>query len=271
MRESIRGARLALCVIFSMSILLSIVGDAYAASELRLLHAVPGGASAQLEVSGDGSPVELEDVGFGTATEYGEAPSGEATLTLVAAGKQIGRSIETLEDGARYTVVAVPHGGGAALRLYADGRPEPGRTRWRMVHAAPELDEADFVLGERVVRRLELGEASDYSTAQPGAYTIAARRPGEEQPLVERADVSLVAGTAQTAYVVGSAGQRTRFAILEDAATAPAVAPDTGLGGLGDDGGPPWSAALLAAALAGALGGALYLRTQARSANPRRG
>jgi len=116
-------------------------------------------------------------------------------------------------------------------------------------------------------------EASDYSTVEPGVYSIGARRPGEQDALVERPDVSLVAGTAQTAYLVGSAGERTRFAILEDAATAPPVAPDTGLGGLGErssPGGPPWAAALLAAALAGTLGGVAFTRARA-AAGRRRG
>jgi len=267
---SIKRARLALCVIFSLSILLSAAGEALAASEVRLLHAVPGGAAAQLEISGgEGSPSDLEGVGFGEATEYGEAPSGDTTLTLMAGGEQLGRSTETLEDGARYTAVAVPGGDGATIRVYADGKPTPGRTRWRIVHAAPELDEAEFVLDDRVVSALGLGEASDYSTVQPGVYSIGARRPGEEDALVERADVSLVAGTAQTAYLVGSAGERARFAILEDAATAPAQAPETGLGGLADDGAPAWPAALLAAALARTLGGAAYLRAQARSGRRR--
>lgn len=238
-----------------MSILLSAAGDALAASEVRLLHAVPGGPTARLDVSADGSSVNLDAIGFGKATEYGEVASGEATLTLTAGDQELGSSTETLEDGARYTVVAVPGGEGATLRLYADGSPTPGRTRWRMVHAAPELDDAEFVLDDRVVSRLGPGEASDYSTVQPGVYSISARRPDEGDALVERPDVSLVAGTAQTAYLVGSAGERTRFAILEDSATAPPVAPDTGLGGLSDDSGLPWGAALLAAVLAGTLGG----------------
>jgi len=254
-----------------MSILLSAAGEAAAASEVRLLQAVPGGDMAQLQISGgDGSPVDLERVGFGKASEYGKAPSGEATLTLVSGEEQLGRSTQTLEDGARYTVVAVPGGDSAILRVYADGKPTPGRTRWRIVHAAPELDETEFVLGERVVSRLGLGEASDYSTAEPGVYTISARRPGETEPLVERADVSLVAGTAQTAYLVGSGGARTRFTILQDAATAPAVAPDTGLGGLSEEkgsvlAGASLATALLAAALAGMLGGAAFIRIGRRS------
>ncbi len=274
MRGSIQRARVALCLIFSMSILLSASGEAFAASEVRLLHAVPGGPPAQLQIGGgDGPAVELEKVGFGKASEYDNAPSGEAVLTLVSGGKQLGRSSETLEDGARYTVVAVPGGEGATLRLYADGQPAPGRTRWRMVHAAPELDQAEFMLDDRVVSRLSLSEASDYSTVEPGVYGIGARRPGETEPLVERPDVSLVAGTAQTAYLVGSGGERTRFTILEDAATAPPVAPDTGLGGLGERSspdGPPWAAALLTAALAGMLGGAAFTRARA-AAGRRRG
>jgi hypothetical protein len=57
-----------------MSILLSAGGEALAASEVRLLHAVPGGTPAQLRAGGgDGPPVDLEGVGFGKATEYREA------------------------------------------------------------------------------------------------------------------------------------------------------------------------------------------------------
>lgn len=260
MTRRTRPARLTLCLIVSVSILLSATGDALASAEVRLLHAVPGTPTAQLEVqAGEGSPSTLDGVGFGRASDYSNTPAGEATFTLTAGGNQAAETAEALEDGARYTVVAVPEGDGIALRVFADGEPTPGRTRWRMVHVAPELDEVEFVLADRAIGRLGFGEAGDYSTVQPGAYTVGARRPGEKQPLVERSDVSLVAGTAQTAYLVGSAGKRTRFAILEDAATAPPVAPATGLGGADSS---AWPAALLAAALAGALGGAAFLRVR---------
>ena len=258
---SIKRARLALCVIFSLSILLSAAGEALAASEVRLLHAVPGGAAAQLEISGgEGSPSDLEGVRFGEATEYGEAPSGDTTLTLMAGGEQLGRSTETLEDGARYTAVAVPGGDGATLRVYADGKPTPGRTRWRMVHAAPELDEAEFVLDDRVVGRLEAGSDTGYETVEPGTYSLTARRPGDKDAMVKSPTVDLVAGTAQTAYLVGSGGEPTRFVVLQDAASAPDVAPATGLGGPGSGEGRSWLLALLAAAVAGAGGGFAYSR-----------
>ena len=52
-------------------------------------------------------------------------------------------------------------------------------------------------------------------------------------------DLSLVAGTSATAYVVGSAGERIRFVVLEDAASGPAAGPATGLGGL-TRGDRPW-------------------------------
>lgn len=262
MRGPIKRARLALCLIVSVSILLSAAGEAFAAAEVRLLHAVPGGAGAELGISG-ADP--LPAVGFGKATDYGSAPAGGVTLTLSAGGDELGSSSEQLRDGGRYTVVAIPgEGGGASLRLFTDGEATPGQTRWRMVHAAPELDDTEFVLDDRVVAELGLGEANDYSTVEPGAYDIGARRPGEQRALVERSDVSLVAGTAQTAYLVGSAGERTRFAILQDAATAPSVAPDTGMGGLAGDGGAPWLLALLGAAIAGTLGGLTVARLSRR-------
>ena len=76
--------------------------------------------------------------------------------------------------------------------------------------------------------------------------------------------MTAIAGTAATAYAVGSAGERTRFVVVADGVAAPSGGPDTGLGGLSGDEGAPWLAALLAALAAGALGGVLYTRAPRR-------
>lgn len=263
MRRPIK--RVALCIIVSMSILLSAAAaEALAATEVRILHAVPGAAKAELKVEGaEGEATTLPPVGFGEASEYSSPQAGSVTATVLVDGRPFAGTTELEGDG-RYTIVASLKADSEIVTLYEDGRAVAGKTRWRVVHAAAELDTAELMLDGRSLGELGRGEEADYSTVEPGVHTIGARRPGEEGALVESPDVSLVAGTAQTAYLVGSGGEPTRFTVLQDDASAPSVAPATGLGGLGDDGGPSWRAALLAAALAGALGGAAYAGANVR-------
>ena len=82
--------------------------------------------------------------------------------------------------------------------------------------------------------------------------------------MIEQTGVNLAAGTASTAYAVGSGGERTRFVVVQDGVDAPAGGPATGLGGLSGDDGAPWLAALLAALAAGTLGGVAYTRAARR-------
>ena len=117
-------------------------------------------------------------------------------------------------------------------------------------------------LGGRSLGELKNGQASRYFDREPGSYRLTAGKPGGGGMLVS-SDLSLVAGTSATAYVVGSAGERIRFVVLEDAASGPAAGPATGLGGL-TRGDRPWLPALLAALLAGGAGGLLYSHVSRR-------
>lgn len=239
------------------AILLSVsAAQASAAVQVRFLHAVPGGPGAELRLSGADAS---EPVGFGEATGYVSATASSAEATIVSGAKQLGDVIEIPDEG-RHTIVLSKSGTEVAATLMKDGPPAPGRTRWRMAHAAPEVDEAEFVIDGNTVGRLRQGDNTGYDITEPGAHTLGARRPGEQQAMVESPEVDLVAGTAQTAYLVGSGGEPTRFVVLQDAASAPEVAPDTGLGGLASSETPAWLFALLAALMAGSAGGMAYAR-----------
>lgn len=227
-----------------------------AATEVRFLHAVPGGPGAELRLTGAPS---AEPVGFGEATEYASSDADAVEATVFTGGEQLG-SVTKIPGEGRYTLVVRKSGEKLVTTLVKDGEATPGRSRWRMVHAAPEVDEAEFVLDGRPIGRLRQGDDSGYTTVEPGAYSVGARRPGEDGLMVRNPGVDLVAGTAQTAYLVGSGGEPTRFVVLEDSASAPEVAPATGLGGLGADEGPAWLLALFAAVASGAAGCLAYTR-----------
>lgn len=248
-----------------LAILLSLpAGEAFAATQVRLLNAVPGAGSAELKLSGADGPATPPAVGFGEATDYLSAPAGPVRATVLLAGRPFA-DLDELPQGVRTTIVATRRGPAQkGLALYEDGKAVPGRTRWRMVHAAPELDKAEFTVDDRVVGRLGKGEKTGYRTIEPGTHSAAALRPGDDEAIVERPDMSLVAGTAQTAYLVGSGGEPTRFVVLEDHVAAPGVAPATGLGGL-DHNDRPWLASLAAALLAAVFGGLAHARARAAS------
>ena len=222
------------------------------AAEVRLVHAVPAAAGAQLSVGGRelGSPV-----GFGEAGGYTSTRSGGVRVSLVpgGGGKALATRTLSLRNG-RYTVVAAPSGSGVVLRSYRDGSPRDGTARVRAIHAAGEIDEADLKVDEKTVARdVKPGAATPYLELPPGSYSFAMMRPGGGgDPLASKSGVELVAGTSSTAVVVGSGGEPTRMVLAPEGSSAPAQGPDTGLGGMDD--GPSWVLALLAALLAGSVG-----------------
>ena len=262
-----RGMRAAAGVIATALILLSAsAGQAAAATKVNFVHAVPGAGDATLEVSGgSGAAATLSGVGFAEASKYSTGPSGRVTITLTVGGKQAAKTTETFEDGAGYTVVAEPDAGGkVALMAYRAGQAQAGSARVRAAHAAGELSRADFMAGDHKLGTLARGDTGNYATMEPGSYELTARRPGTPDAVIEQPGVSLAAGTASTAYAVGSGGERARFVMVQDAVDAPQGGPATGMGGLAGDDGTPWLAALLAALAAGALGGVAYTRTARR-------
>lgn len=248
-----------------MTILLSLTGasQAAAATQVRFLHALPGGPTAELTVSGGSGPAAtLPTVGFAKTSAAKPGPSGAVTVTLSAGGKKVASAKETLPDGGRYTIVAEKGSGSTpAFKVYRAGKPVPGKSIVRAVHAAPEVGRVTMSLSGNGWGTIGYGQDTGYKPADPGTYDLSATKPGSKTALLSQKGVTATAGTAATAYAVGSAGERTRFVVVQDAVAAPAGAPETGLGGLaGSEGSTPWLAALLAAVAAGTLGGVLYTR-----------
>ena len=161
-----------------------------------------------------------------------------------------------LEDGSAYTIVAVPKGKSAELKLFADGSPTAGKARLRLIHASAELGMPDAKLnGKTVAEYLEFGEATPYWTVAPGTYELEIQNPENGDDVMDPQNAALSAGTSWTGVVIGGGGEKARTVLLSDLVSAPTAAPQSGFGGLIDGEGPPWGLAALAALLAGTLGG----------------
>ena len=243
------------CMMLVVTMLIAVSASNAWALEVRLVHAVPGSGSARLS-AGNAS---TGPVGFGGVSSEVKAPDGKLTLRLLGAeGNQtLARANKTLRGG-RYTVVATKSGDNAALLVFRDQGAKKGRAGLRVIHAAPELGNADLTAdGKPVAKALGFEDASPYKELEPGSYKLEATRPsGNGGALASKSGVNLEAGTSATAVLAGSGGRPTTIVVASDAAVAPPKAPKTGLGGLAGD--TPWIAALLAALAAGAVGGAGY-------------
>jgi hypothetical protein len=254
-------------------LLLTSASAANASASVRFVHAVPGAASATLNVSVDGSGQSTAPVAFGEVSRAIELEAGDARLTVAPAsgGDALTETEETLDDGASYTVVALPKrdGDAAELRVFADGKADTGKALLRTIHAAPELGKPDVRAGDRTVAEgLTYADATDYVDVPPGTTELSVSRAGGKGgPLATKQDVPLTAGSATTAVVVGSGGEEMRILALSDGTAAPTGAPETGLGGLAaeEDSGPSrLTVALLSALVAAGLGAAGWVLTGRR-------
>src|SRR4051794_11828077 len=243
------------CMMLVATMLVAVSASNAWALEVRLVHAVPGAGSARLS-AGNASTAA---VGFGGVTSGVKAREGQVTLRLLGAeGNQtLARTTKTMRGG-RYTVVATKSGDNTTLLVFRDQGAKKGRAGLRVIHAAPELGNADVTAdGEPVTKALAFEDASPYKELEPGSYKLEATRPsGKGGALATKSGVNLEAGTSATAVLAGSGGRPTTILVASDSTAAPSKAPKTGLGGL--SGSTPWMAALLAALAAGVLSGGGY-------------
>ncbi len=251
------------CVVVALLMLLGPAAQAaFAAAYVRFIDAQPGASAANLEVSSSGL---TESAGgpasFGQLTPYANAAPGEASLRL-ATGSQHATKSTRLVDGGHYTVAATGSGANTRLLVYSDGPAKPGAARLRLLHLAPELGAPNVELsGRPIAQALRFGQSTGYLDLTPGAYTLTLSAPHRSQP-ISSARITLVAGTASSAIVTGSAGAPVHAQLAQDVTATPGGPPPTGLGGLARGAGPAWLAVALIALAGGGLGGALARRSK---------
>jgi hypothetical protein len=235
-------------------------------ARVRFLQAVAGGGSARVEVVSATTGVRTSAGGestFGEITPYAAVSSGAVRLELVAPRTHATATAQLI-GGARYTVLATGSGASAALHLYRDGGATAGTAKLRVIHAAPELGTPDIALGGRpVAQGLSFGSTSGYMSVTPGSEQLAVMAP-QGNRTVASTTVSLAAGTATTAVLIGTGGEPVRVVTAQDTTVTPGGPPETGLGGLTDGGGPRWLLIIAAMLAGGALAGAMHATARRR-------
>jgi hypothetical protein len=268
MRAGKRVVWWAAALIASQLMLLAVAaGSAFGDAQVRFVHAVPGEGTSRLDASEGGITEKIADgIGFGQIGSYASVPAGRVIFEArrSGGGKLIAAAEEQLRNGAHYTVVAIGNGE-ATLALIRDASARAGEARLRTVHAASELGEVDVRLGNRRIASLfGFEDVAPYADVDPGAYELRITRPSDGSELATAGGVSLSAGSASTAFIVGTSGERLQIITDTDRTAAPVGAPATGLGGLADED-SHLLLALLAGLLAAALGAAGYAAVTGRS------
>jgi hypothetical protein len=192
--------------------------EALADAFVRFVHAVPGAPSARLSAGTGGQLAPLGTEPFAGASAYGDVPAGTYDWSLNAAngGKQLAKGAGVAFSDGSWTLIATAKDGDVQMLKFRDKRPREGVARLRVIHAAPELGAPNLMVDSRTVAKtVPFGKATEYLTLKPGTHGLSAVVPSSSQMVVEQR-VTVKAGQAKTAIVMGTRGMSTRVVTVLD-------------------------------------------------------
>ena len=180
-------------------------GDA----NLRVAHLSPDAPNVDVYV--DEEPV-LEDVAFGTFSEYLALAPGTYGVQITAAGDAETVVFDEDLDVAEGSVTAAALGEIGeenqpfSVEVFEDDLSDPGEeARVRAIHASPDAPNVDITVeasGDALFEDVGFGEAGA-TTVPAGEYVLEVRAAGEEGEPVATFDVELASGTVYTAAAAG--------------------------------------------------------------------
>ncbi len=184
--------------------------DARGTSMVRFVNAMPGGNP--VSVSSDSVAV-FSSVKFGDVTPYQELRENIKTFALGTPGAMTGTAsnTETMRDGGRYTIFALPdRDGGASLKITRDElAPEAGKARIRVVHAAPGLDDVDVMMSgqkDALFDDVDYGSEAGFKDVAPGNASFVIRHKDRDLAVANLKAMTLKAGSAYTIVLIGRPG-----------------------------------------------------------------
>lgn len=181
---------------------------------IRFAHLSPDAPTTDIDLGIEGVPV-LDGVPFGTVTPY-----------LVLPAKTFNVSVKPTEedspifegqlglDAQAYTIAAMgevaDENQPLTVKRYVDSvfAPPSGKTRVRLVHAAPDAPAVDVTVegtDTTLFDDVAFGQASNYATVDAGNYTTEIRPATEadDAEVVTTFDARLPAGAVVTVFAMG--------------------------------------------------------------------
>jgi hypothetical protein len=176
-------------------------------SLIRVVNALPKLSPIDLTA---GDTTMFQSVGYKTVTPYTEIQDNVVNFKLRGAGQPnaLTDNTETMMDGYRYTVVALPsNDGGAKLRILRDEvAGDPTKARLRVVHAAPGMGSVDVAAQgntEPIFHNVAYGSEAGYRDIEPMSAVLEVRRDGGSR-LIRLEKMQFEAGKAYTIVIAGS-------------------------------------------------------------------
>jgi hypothetical protein len=232
---------------------------------IRLAHLSPNAPAVDVYLYNFGNPnarLVLHHVSYGTVSPYEQAPAGQYTVSMRAAGargsaKPILSTGFAVQAGRAYTVAGMGPVSGLRLQVMDDTITAPaGHALVRVIQASLSQHVVTLSLGHLTMRKLDFASVTTYQEMAAGHDTAKATGQSEQASM----NVPLPADSIHTLVVLdGSHGLR--LADLQDAAgsqVAPSGGAATGLGGTAPRPAPapwPWLAVIAAGLLLAGLGG----------------
>lgn len=186
-------------------------GDA----SVRIVHASPD--APDVDVSIDDETV-LEDVSFGTVSDYLDLSEGTHTVTVTLSDdpeEVVYEDEFEVEAGESYTAAATGEVTEDAETSFepvvlSDNATEPAddEAAVRLAHFSPDAPAVDVTVeesGDVLFEDVSFREATEYATVPEGDYTLEVRPATEDNDgdVVATFDVTAEGGTAYTAFAVG--------------------------------------------------------------------
>lgn len=188
-------------------------GEAEADGELRVVHASPDAPNVDVYVDGD---AVLEDVEFGTVSDYLELPPDTYQIEVTAAGDPdtsvFNESVEVPEGD--FTALAIGELAEESETPFTvevledDNSPtDEGMARVRAVHTSPDAPAVDITVegtGDALFENVSVGDAG-YVSVPEGEYTLEIRvaQDDNEGDVVSTFDLNAEAGAVYSAFAVG--------------------------------------------------------------------
>jgi hypothetical protein len=190
--------------------------QSFAKALVRFVHGVPGVGRATVNVNDGTGSQDVGTIGFAQSTAWHGIRSGRFRWTLQGGGKQLASGSATVGNGA-YDIVVLERQMKVWLGIYEASGGKPGTSLVRVIHGAPELGSPELTVdGKEAVKSLAYLHATPYVSLPAGTHTLGAMRPGDSTPIVGGVHMSVTAGKAYSAIVLGTRGERVRVVSLTD-------------------------------------------------------
>ncbi len=176
-------------------------------SLVRLVNAIP--AKKGIDVSG-GDRTVFTDIAYKGVTPYAEIRNNMVTFRLRRAGSDssLADNNESMTDGYRYTIVALPGlKGEPSMRILRDEVvPDSGKARIRVINAAPDIGNVDVAIQgmkDPLFGSVKYGTEAGYQDFAPVNGTVEIRSDMKTRHPLLLKNMRFEAGKAYTIVLAG--------------------------------------------------------------------